>query len=222
MTVILKGHRPECTRQKLYEAQGDSQLSFSFNDGSTTSGLASSPTVSLSWRSNNVNSETVILRLSYISSIITVTRVGKYLSISAKLPDELAQTFNHDKNILCSAGCPISQQIDIRQVAMNDFDNMSSLCHNSVGPTGHRLTDQYLDWCVFDMLTSRDEQFINASHAAYSDVLFFEPRSLFNRTINIYELIPTLTTGASCTNRLNLSLLVAIVSYNFFRVFLIL
>lgn len=212
---MLKAHRPECTHQKMYEAQGDGQLPLSFNDGSVASGPASSPTVSLSWRSNDLNSETVIIRLSYISTIITVTRVGKYLSISAKLPDELAQTFNQDKNELCSTGCPASEQIDIKQVTLSELDSALTLCHNSIGSLGHRLTDQYLDWCVFDMMTSHDEQFINVSHAAYSDVLFFEPRSLFNRTISVFEFNPEQTTDNGCTNRLNLFFLIIVALYNF-------
>jgi len=211
---MLKSHRPECTHQKMYQAQGDSQLPYSFNDGTALSGLASSPTVSLSWRSNDLNSETVIIRLSYISTIITVTRVGKYLSISAKLPNELAQTLNQDKSELCSNGCPASERIDIKQVPVSELDSALTLCHNSIGPTGRRLTDQYLDWCVFDMVTSHDEQFINVSHAAYSDVLFFEPRSLFNRTISVYELKSETTTDASCANKLNLFLLIVVILYN--------
>lgn len=213
MTVILKAHRPECTHQKLYEAQGDFQLPGTFEDGTTSSEPASS-TVSLSWRSNDANSETVIIRLSYISTIITVTRVGKYLSISAKLPEQLAQVFNHEKNELCSTGCPVSEQIDIEQVTINELDNVLSLCHNSIGPTGRRLTDQYLDWCVFDMMTSHDEQFINASHAAYSDVLFFEPRSLFNRTVSIFEFNPKSIADSSCIHKLNLFILIIISLYN--------
>lgn len=213
---MLKAHKPECTPQRLFEAQGDARLPSMFEDGTTSSGPTSSPTVSLSWRSNYTpNSETVILRLSYISTIITVTRVGKYLSVSAKLPDQLVQTFNQDKNILCSTGCPVSEQIDIKRVPLNELDHVLTMCHDSIGPTGHRLTDQYLDWCVFDMITSRDEQFISASHAAYSDVLFFEPRSLFNRTISIYEFDSSTTTDDGCIHKLNLFILIFITLYNF-------
>jgi RGM family protein len=212
---MLKAHKPECTQQKLYEAQGDIPLPSTFEDSTTSSGPSSLRTVSLSWRSNDNISETVIIRLSYISTIISVTRVGKYLSISAKLPDELAQTFNQEKNELCSSGCPASEQIDIKQVTISDLDRVLTLCHNSIGPTEHRLTDQYLDWCVFDMMTSHDEQFINASHAAYSDVLFFEPRSLFNRTVSIFEFNPASTDSACCTNRLNLFIISIVTLYNF-------
>lgn len=212
---MLKAHKPECTQQKLYEAQGDSQLPGGFEDGTTLSGPASSPTVSLSWRFNDPNSETVIIRLSYISTIITVTRVGKYLSISAKLPEQLAQTFNQEKNELCSSGCPVSEQIDIKQVTISGLDRALTLCHNSIGPTRHRLTDQYLDWCVFDLMTSHDDQFINASHAAYSDVLFFEPRSLSNRTVSVFEFNPDSTADADRTHRLNLLILTIITLYNF-------
>ncbi|VVC44675.1 Repulsive guidance molecule, C-terminal,Repulsive guidance molecule, N-terminal [Cinara cedri] len=222
LTVILKEH-PKCTHQKLYEAQGDIHLPGAFGDGTTSSGPASSPSVSLSWRSNDPSSETVIIRLSYISTIITVTRVGKYLSISTKLPNQLAQPSNpsNDKNELCSSGCPVSEQIDIEQVPRNELDRMLTLCHNSIGPMGHKLTDQYLDWCIYDMMTSRDEQFINASHAAYSDVLFFEPRSLFNRTVSIFEfnpkstddINPKSTADASCIHRLNLSVVIVIAMF---------
>lgn len=211
---MLKSHKPDCTQQKMYEAQGGAQLPGTFVDSTTSSGPNSLPTVSLSWRPNDNNSETVIIRLSYISTIISVTRIGKYLSISVKLPDELAQTFNQDKNELCSSGCPVSEQIDIKQVTISELDRVLTLCHNSVGPTGHRLTDQYLDWCVFDLMTSHDEHFINASHAAYSDVLFFEPRSLFNRTVSIFEL-NSISTDNACTNRFNLFILATITLYNF-------
>lgn len=198
----------------MYEAQGDFKLPTTFEDGTTSSEPVSS-TVSLSWRSNDPNSETVFIRLSYISTIITVTRVGKYLSISAKLPDQLAHMFNQEKNQLCSTGCPLSEQIDIKQVAISELDHVLILCHNSIGPTGHRLTDQYLDWCVFDMMTSHDEQFINASHAAYSEVLLFEPRSLFNRTVSIFEFNPKSTADGSCIYKLNVFILIIISLYNF-------
>lgn len=218
MTVILKAHKPECTQQKLYVAQGDAFLPNSFEDGTTSSGPASSPTVSLSWNPKDLNSETVYIRLSYISTIISVTRVGKYLSLSAKLPEQLAQAFNQDNNDLCSTGCPAPERINIEQVVVSELDHALNVCHNSIGPTGHRLTDQYLDWCVFDMLTSHDDQFINASHAAYSDVLFFEPRSLFNRTVSIFELSPNSTASASCVQGLSLFILIIIGLYNSFSV----
>jgi len=206
---MVKEHKPGCTLHKQFEAQGDVKLPFTFEDGPSPL-----PTVSLSWRSNDPNSETVIIRLSYISTIITVTRVGKYLSISAKLPEQLAQAFSQDKFELCSNGCQTSEQIDIKQVTIRELDHVLTLCRNSIGPTGHRLTDQYLDWCIFDMMTSQDEQFINASHAAYSDVLFFEPRSLFNRTISVFEFNPSSTADASYTNKLNLFILISITLYN--------
>ncbi|XP_050422026.1 repulsive guidance molecule B-like [Adelges cooleyi] len=215
LTLMLKAHKPECTPQKIYEAQGDSQLPMTFEDGTTTFGPSSSPTVSLSWRPNEFNSETVIVRLSYISTIVTVTRVGKYLSVSAKLPVQLAQTFNQEKNELCSSGCQPSEQLNVEHAVISDLEQALNLCHSSVGPTGHRLTDQYLDWCVFDMMTSHDEQFINASHAAYSDVLFFEPRSLSNRTLSVFESGPKSTAGASCIRRIEIFVLVLIASYNF-------
>lgn len=218
MTVLLKAHNLECTSQKLYEAQGGIELPKSFGDGSTLFGPVSSPTVSLSWRQNDPSCETVIIRLSYISTLITVTRVGKYLSVYAKLPDQLAQTFNQDRNELCSNGCPVSEQIDIAKVPTVGLDRALTLCHNSVGPSGHRLTDQYLDWCVFDMMASQDEQFINASHAAYSDVLLFEPRSLFNRTISVYEFNPVSTAVASCVDKLNLFIIIVVTLYNFLSV----
>lgn len=214
--MLLKAHKPECTPYKLFEAQGDAQLPSKFDDGTTFSGPDSLPTVSLSWRPNDQNSETVILRLSYISTIITITRVGKYISVSAKLPEQLAQTFNQEKNELCSTGCPASEQIDIKQVQLSELDRILTLCRTSVGPTGHRLTDQYLDWCVFDMMTSQDEHFINASHAAYSDVLFFEPRSLFNRTLSVFEYNPPSIADTGCKNKFNLFILVAIILHNIF------
>lgn len=216
MTVVLRAQKLECTIQKVYEAVGDSQLPVSFNDGTTTSGPPASPAVSLSWRSNDNDSETVIIRVSYISTIITVTRVGKYLSVSTKLPEHLAPTTDPDKNELCSAGCPKSEQIPMKVANTSELSDVLSLCRNSVGPTGHRLTDQYLDWCVYDMMTSHDEQFINASHAAYSDVLFFEPRSLLNRTYSIFEpRPPQSTTDSSCTHGLNLSIVLIVTLYNF-------
>lgn len=133
------------------------------------------------------------------------------------MPEPLAQNFNQEKNELCSTGCPLSEQIDIQQVTINklDRDRVITLCRNSVGPTGHRLTDQYLDWCVFDMITSNDEQFINASHAAHSDVLFFEPRSLSNRTISVFEFNPTLTAAACSKYRFNIFFIIIITLYNF-------
>lgn len=133
------------------------------------------------------------------------------------MPEPLAQNFNQEKNELCSTGCPKSEQIDIHQAttSKSDRDRVITLCRNSVGPTGHRLTDQYLDWCVFDMMTSNDEQFINASHAAHADVLFFEPRSLSNRTISVFEFNPILTADACSTHRLSVFFLIVITLYNF-------
>lgn len=132
------------------------------------------------------------------------------------MPEPLAQNFNQEKNELCSTGCPLSEQIDIQQVTISklDRDRIITLCRNSVGPTGHRLTDQYLDWCVFDMMTSNDEQFINASHAAHSDVLFFEPRSLSNRTISVFEFNP-IHAAACSTYRLNIFFIIIVTLYNF-------
>lgn len=82
-----------------------------------------------------------------------VRRVGKYLAVSAKLPEELVEPSIQDPNTLqlCTLGCPPSERLDIvtSRGHMTDRDHALAKCKDTEELSNdiiNNLTDYYLDW----------------------------------------------------------------------------
>uniref|UniRef100_A0A8D8YBE5 RGM domain family member B n=2 Tax=Cacopsylla melanoneura TaxID=428564 RepID=A0A8D8YBE5_9HEMI len=191
VTVLIKGRSTPCTSERTYEAQADSPLPLSFiNSGST--GLSNTAeNVVLTVESDpSGNHERAEIFIRYIETTIIVRRVGKYLAVSAKLPEELVEPSIQDPNTLqlCTLGCPPSERLDIvtSRGHMTDRDHALAKCKSTEELSNdivNNLTDYYLDWCVFDTMTAGiSYDFTAAAHSAQADVLRFDPNSLNNRT----------------------------------------
>ncbi|KAK7576483.1 hypothetical protein V9T40_012769 [Parthenolecanium corni] len=204
ITVVVKSSSTPCTLEKRYSADSQYPLPSTFDDGTDRPGA--DETVSLHFRQNGENRETVEIFVKYIATRLVIRRVGRYLAFSARLPEEvyeMSRTFDSDDDDddgggdgdgenaspeLCTVGCPASEQLDIaaahdyvmgREQALaecNSTEHLSDELHN-------RLTDSYLDWCMFDLMTSGTVyDFVAVAHAAQADALDVEAHSLMNRT----------------------------------------
>lgn len=190
VTVIIKGRSTPCTSEKLYEAQADSPLPRSFISSANSQSRNQENVVLKVETDPSGHHERAEIFVRYIETTIVVRRVGKYLAVSAKLPEELVEPSIQDPNTLqlCTLGCPPSERLDIvtSRGHVTDRDHALAKCRDTEELSNdivNNLTDYYLDWCVFDTMTAGiSYDFTAAAHSAQADVLRFDPSSLNNRT----------------------------------------
>jgi hypothetical protein len=168
ITVIIKGGVSACTREKVYEAQAE-YLPETFVDGST----GSEHSVSLRVIKHNEKME---ISATHLAARILVHRQAGALSFSAQLPAELAlpeEAAGGGSTQLCATGCPIGEQLrsgaDVTQPAALTRDAALHYCG------GRNLSSTYLEWCVFDVMTTGDKYFVEAAVAAQEDVVLLDP-----------------------------------------------
>lgn len=188
---MVKGPSTPCTLEKRYEASSETPLSTTFTDGTDRSGADKTVTLEVDSRPEE-DRESAEIVMRYVASKLIIRRKGKYLAFNAKLPEEVIQSskaFEDESKVeLCSMGCPVAEQLDLvsarghqmeREEALRLCKNMENLSSD----IANNLTDHYLDWCVFDVMTAgRNRDFIDAAHSAQSDALKLDPNSLENRT----------------------------------------
>lgn len=225
MTIIIRGRATPCTSEKTYEAQADSLgLPTLFIDGTQRSG----PDESVSLTVHDQGSRVEIF-LRYIETTLVVRQVGRYLAFSARMPEELVLTrpYGQDPNAdslqLCVRGCPASERLDPVAARGHALPWLAAVarCRKSDGYSNdinNNLTDHYLDWCVFDVMTTGDgaaaDDFTAAAHSAQADVLRFDRAALNNRTTTpehpeMYNSAPNQRTDVSRTLVLLLLLMLA-------------
>jgi RGM family protein len=137
----------------------------------------------------------------YIETTLIVRQAGSYLAFSARMPEELV-TFSggadgdfSDSNLqLCVRGCPASERLDpiAERGHKIPWDKAMERCRRSnSNEVTNNLTDHYLEWCVFDVMTTGDgaiaNDFTAAAHSAQADVLRLDPLSLKNKTMTHQE-----------------------------------
>ena len=141
-------------------------------------------------------SEKVEIFVQYIETTIIVRKAGNYLAFSARMPEQLVNfssgnhgDYSESRLQLCVHGCPKSELLD--PVAARGqklpWDRAVELCRSSdSNDVITKLTDPYLDWCVFDVMTIGDgdkgNKFKTAAHSAQADDMTLDPVSLKNRT----------------------------------------
>lgn len=159
-------------------------------DGTDRSGADETVTLEID-SSPEEDRESIEIVMRYIASRLMIRRKGKYLAFNAKLPDEVVQltkSYDDDKVELCSTGCPATEQLNPilargHVIAREEALRLCTSMENLTKDDANTLTDNYLDWCVFDVMTAgRDRDFIDAAHAAQSDALKLDEKSLKNRT----------------------------------------
>ncbi|CAB3373733.1 Hypothetical predicted protein [Cloeon dipterum] len=172
ITVIVKGGVSPCTREKVYEAHVD-HLPGSFADGSNTSGEHTEHSTKLKVLKEN---EHVEISVRHLGVLISVRRHAGALSFSGQLPEDLAMgtgVAQKGSQQLCANGCPVGEQFtssnDATEYLAIFRETALSLCE------GRGLSPTYLEWCVFDVMTTSDKHFAETAKAAQDDVILMDP-----------------------------------------------
>ncbi|XP_052124960.1 repulsive guidance molecule A isoform X1 [Frankliniella occidentalis] len=207
VTVLVKGSATPCLNQtKTYEATADAPLPDTFIDGTNKSGPGEAVTIRYQ---DTAFGSLVEIRIRYIETTVIVRKVGRYLAFSTSMPDELVSWHSGqgddqgtDGVQLCVQGCPLSEIMDLdsdRGHVLSWADALAKcVAKTSSSPPSTStmaaadsneglgdLTDQYLDWCVFDLMTTGKEDFVLAARSAHRDTLAMDPGAagnLRNRT----------------------------------------
>jgi len=204
VTIVIRGHSTSCADKKTYEATSDAPLPAMFIDGTQRSGLDESVVLTV------YEQQRVEIYVRYIETTLIVRQAGRYLAFSARMPEELVNFSSggdgsFGDSSLCVRGCPASERLDpvAERGHKLPWDKAVERCRRSdSNEVINNLTDHYLDWCVFDVMTTGDgavaNDFTAAAHSAQADVLRLDPLSLKNKTTPRQEQDPDYS-GASLT-----------------------
>jgi RGM family protein len=196
VTIVIRGHNTPCADKKTYQATSDAPLSATFIDGTQRSGHDGSVVLTV------YEQQRVEIYVRYIETTLIVRQAGRYLAFSARMPEELVSFSsgadgNFGDNSLCVRGCPASERLDpvAERGHKLPWDKALERCRRSdSNEVTSNLTDHYLDWCVFDVMTTGDgvvaNDFTAAAHSAQADVLRLDPLSLKNKTTSHQEQDP--------------------------------
>lgn len=202
VTIVIRGNNTPCADIKTYEATSDAPLPAMFIDGTQRSGLDESVVLTV------YEQQRVEIYVRYIETNLIVRQAGRYLAFSARMPEELVSfSGGADGSFgdsLCVRGCPATERLDPIAARGHKlpWDKAMERCRRSdSNEVTNNLTDYYLDWCVFDVMTTGDgavaNDFIAAAHSAQADVLRLDPLSLKNKTTSRPYNSSTSLTGCS-------------------------
>jgi RGM family protein len=189
VTIVIRGRSTPCADEKTYEATSDAPLPAMFIDGTQRSGPDESVVLTV------YEQQRIEIHVRYIETTLIVRQAGSYLAFSARMPEELVSfgsgggDFSDSSLQLCVRGCPASERLDpiAERGHKLPWDKAVERCRRSdSNEVTNNLTDHYLDWCVFDVMTTGDSAVANdftaAAHSAQADVLRLDPASLKNKT----------------------------------------
>ncbi|XP_076044473.1 repulsive guidance molecule A-like isoform X2 [Oratosquilla oratoria] len=174
VTVIIRRLVP-CSPERTYEASAES-LPKAFVDGTTRTGL--SKTDPIVYVEEVVSGSHVVIHARHVNTTVTIRRVAGYLTVLAILPKELAQEAA-DGIELCGRGCDEEERVRAPNQPEMPWAEAERKCRE------YNLTAHYLDACVFDLITTGQEDFRLPAHHALRDVWLLDPegaRALSNRT----------------------------------------
>eukprot|EP00057_Strongylocentrotus_purpuratus_P004416 XP_003728654.1 PREDICTED: repulsive guidance molecule A isoform X2 [Strongylocentrotus purpuratus] len=188
LTVIIKPFRDgECAQRKLYQATAGN-LPTTFDDGTITSGREEGVVII-----EVIPGEHVEIHIRYIATLIVIRQVGRYITFAVRMPEELIQYQGAEDMQLCVKGCPVSEQIDyatfLSQTTRADR-NYKELRVDAIAKCRKaKIYDEYLDSCVFDLLTTGDANFTQAAKSALTDVNRLHPNAsfLFKNRTSVFE-----------------------------------
>jgi RGM family protein len=195
VTIIIRGRNTPCADEKTYEATSDAPLPAMFIDGTQRSGPDESVVLTVH------EQQRVEIYVRYIETTLIVRQAGRYLAFSARMPEELVsfssgadRDFGESSLQLCVRGCPASERLDpvAERGHKLPWEKAVERCRSSdSNEVTSNLTDHYLDWCVFDVMTTGDgavaNDFTAAAHSAQADVLRLDPLSLKNKSASHRE-----------------------------------
>lgn len=198
VTIIIRGRSTPCADEKTYEATSDAPLPAMFIDGTQRSGPDESVILTV------YEQQRIEIYVRYIETTLIVRQAGRYLAFAARMPEELVSfgsgadgDFGDSSLQLCVRGCPASERLDpiAERGHKLPWDKAMERCRRSdSNEVTNNLTDHYLDWCVFDVMTTGDgavaNDFTAAAHSAQADVFRLDPQSLKNKTTSHREQNP--------------------------------
>ena len=185
ITVSFKQVHAECVSNKVYEATSE-YLPNVFKDGTYFTGPKGCRTEVLKETSNQI-----IIQSCSLSSTIVIRRVGEYLIFNIQSPFVLV----NQTTGLCTNGCPANELVDYETYFENDVNSVESgydkdltsiskriameICENA------NLTDFFFDSCVFDLMTTGNNEFSEAAILAMMDAKTYDPKIRLRRENSI-------------------------------------
>lgn len=112
-----------------------------------------------------------MIRSCRSNTTIVIRKFGKYLTFNILTPFE----FVNKSTGLCRTGCPSNELVDYHAFLQNRINQVSPPASKVSAQTAmdmcgkKNLTDFYYDSCIFDILTTGDQQFTEAAHASMLD-----------------------------------------------------
>ncbi|XP_016391644.1 RGM domain family member B-like [Sinocyclocheilus rhinocerous] len=209
ITVIFKSYH-DCTEQKVYQATTE-DLPSAFQDGTRSGGKAES--LWIAEGSGGLGIRQVKIHARYLGTSIIVRQVGRYLTFAIRMPEDLAE--ENGGLQLCLHGCPRSEVIKAhvlnRQQSLRPprlmggwygeddggelqpglsahvdmLERATTKCREML-----QVEDVYFQSCVFDLLTTGDQEFSMAAYGALEDLKALPPSTLKQsspRTPHIYS-----------------------------------
>lgn len=186
LTVIIKKNEDCASDQFItYTAQTDN-LPGSFSLGQTHYG----PEKSVEIMEKELG-KSIEIYLRYIDTTIKVQQIGRYFTFAIKMPEEVLNSSRmNDNPELCVQGCPTDERIDYAKYfsevrhrknhnSKMALSKATEICRDA------SVVDFYFDSCVFDLLTTGDENFTAAAYQAWQDLIELNPelrKTQLNRT----------------------------------------
>lgn len=135
--------------------------------------------------------KSIEIYLRYIDTTIKVQQIGRYFTFAIKMPEEVLNSSQmNDNPELCVQGCPTNERIDYAKYfsevrhrknpnSKMALSKATEICRDA------SVVDFYFDSCVFDLLTTGDENFTAAAYQAWQDLIELNPelrKTQVNRT----------------------------------------
>lgn len=124
--------------------------------------------------------------MRYIDSRVIIRQIdNQYLSVGVRMPEKVLNGTIGDPDIpairqLCINSCPVAEKVDIVQQLGNISSGTSvqRAAHSKAQKTCREkgVTDFFFDSCVFDLLMTGEELFVNMAASAYQDVKKYASR----------------------------------------------
>ncbi|ELU11025.1 hypothetical protein CAPTEDRAFT_167757 [Capitella teleta] len=198
LTLIIKGH-DDCAQGDYVTFQAPDQhgvLASTFDDGRSHFGPQRSVFISEVAAGSHVE-----ITLRYIATRLVVRRfAGGYLSLTMSAPSDVIRDARSRNNMqLCVRGCPAPQTLSLADVFSVRSDHVTMPDSGVMAVPRRRMSreaaqercrlakvvDDYLDSCVFDLLSTGDVNFTRMASSALLDAIRLVPEEmqrLRNRT----------------------------------------
>ncbi|XP_073495508.1 hemojuvelin [Phyllobates terribilis] len=171
LTIIFKNMK-QCIDQKVYQAEVG-HVPAAFDDGSVNGGRrAGGSTLTIHEKEPGKYIE---IHAAYIGTTIRVRQLGRQLSFSLRMAEEISQAFQEEQDLqLCVGGCPSNQQIsrtkDITRTHSINMESARLLCRERLA-----VEDMYFESCVFDLMVSGNANLTDSAFYALEDARDFHP-----------------------------------------------